>query len=383
MRFPPTYYQIEETLAEHFPRLRPSQIHGLALWVFGLLLVHRGTETAVATALAAFGGSISTLRQRLREWLYDGADKAAPCKVQLDAEACFAPLLAWIVAGWRGDDVPLAVDATNQGKRLVALVVSVLYRGSAVPVAWKLLPARQKGSWLTEIEGLLILLKSSLPSDKTVILMADRGLWSPRLWNAARAVGIHPMIRVQKNILFQPTGGKKGPAARLIEGRGHAWTGAGKAFKEKRLDATLIVLWIPKAKEPCLVLTDLPPSVERIGDYGLRFWIELGFRCLKSVGWDWEKMKRTDPVRSGRHWLAMALATFWAIASGSETEDEETVRSEKPKRKRQVCLFWRGLGRISAQLFNGQFRPPSPLLPDPRPDLSGLLQILVALPIPS
>ena len=37
-------------------------------------------------------------RQDLREWLHDGADRAAPCWVQLDVDACFAPLLRWVLA---------------------------------------------------------------------------------------------------------------------------------------------------------------------------------------------------------------------------------------------------------------------------------------------
>jgi hypothetical protein len=34
-----------------------------------------------------------SLCQYLREWLYDGLDKAAPCKTDLEVSLCFAPLL--------------------------------------------------------------------------------------------------------------------------------------------------------------------------------------------------------------------------------------------------------------------------------------------------
>src|SRR3954447_15507286 len=44
------------------------------------------------------------LRQRLREWLLDGADKASPCATQVEVEACFAPLLRWVLGWWRGRD---------------------------------------------------------------------------------------------------------------------------------------------------------------------------------------------------------------------------------------------------------------------------------------
>ena len=41
--------------------------------------------------------------------------------------------------------------------------------------------------------------------------------------------------------------------------------------------------------------------------YGLRVWIEQGFRILKREGWDG---RRTDSERVDRHWLAMAVATL-------------------------------------------------------------------------
>jgi len=381
MCFPPVYYQIVEEVSERLPHLRSSQHRGLALWVFGLWLAHRGTETAVAVTLSAWGVSFETARQRLREWLYDGADKAAPCRTQIEVETCFAPLFAWILAAWQGSEVPLAVDATLQGDRLVALVVSVLYRGSAIPLAWKILPAGQKGAWLDPLAELLLALAPALPPDRVVSVLADRGLWSPKLWRAIQQAGMHPLLRVQKTILFQPEGGKKGPAARLIEGVGHAWVGRGKAFKDHRLDATLIVLWLREAQEPCLVLTDLAPEVAPLGGYGLRFWIELGFRCLKSAGWDWEKTQRTDSHRVARHWLAMAVATAWVTLVGSDQEDAETlsVREAKPTRRR-ISLFRRGLARLQRQLCEGRLSLQASWIPEPWPDLSSRIQTHYHLP---
>ena len=124
MHVPPELYPMEAALAEHFPHLRPAQVRGLALGVCGAILVHSACQSAVVAALLAHGG-YHALRQRLREWLYDGADRAAPCATGLAVEGCFAPLLRWVLVWWRGDRLALAVDATLHGDRLAALVVSV------------------------------------------------------------------------------------------------------------------------------------------------------------------------------------------------------------------------------------------------------------------
>jgi len=58
-------------------------------------------------------------------------------------------LLQWLLAWWPADEprLALALDATTLGKRFTVLVISVVYRGCAIPVAWKVVGAEQKGAW--------------------------------------------------------------------------------------------------------------------------------------------------------------------------------------------------------------------------------------------
>ena len=126
------------------------------------------------------------LRQRLRERLLDGVDKAVPCAAQVDVERCFAPLLRRVLAWRQGRELALAVDATAHREDVVALVVSVLYRGSAIPVAWAVPPGNAPGAWMGPILRLLRRLRPAVPPGWTVLVLADRGLWSPRLWRRIR-----------------------------------------------------------------------------------------------------------------------------------------------------------------------------------------------------
>ena len=135
MRFPKECYQMQQSIETYFPGLRPAQHRGLALWAYGTIRAHSACQNAVIAALLAMGRWHS-LRQYLREWLYDGRDKAAPCRTQLEIQLCFAPLLRWLLAWWTGNQLALAIDATTHRDQLSAVVVSVLYRSSAIPVAW-------------------------------------------------------------------------------------------------------------------------------------------------------------------------------------------------------------------------------------------------------
>jgi hypothetical protein len=322
MRSRPEWYQIQEAVAAYLPGLRPAQQRGLAWWVYGAILAQSACQTAVIGALLAVG-SYAAVRQYLREWLYDGQDRAAPCQTDLEVTACFAPLLRWVLAWWQGTDLALAVDATSKGERLVVLTVSVLYRGTALPVAWHVLVANQPGAWMPHLLRLLRLLRPAVPAGWRVVVLADRGLWSPRLYKRIRDLRWHPVLRLQDDVLFQPVGQRRQCARQLVGGPGHGWVGRGTVFKDApvRRVGTLVALWGAGEREPWLLLTDLAP--ERVGVcwYGLRIWIELGFRALKGMGWQWQRTHRTDPTRVARHWLVLAVATVWVVAVGTRAED--------------------------------------------------------------
>jgi hypothetical protein len=314
--------------------------------------------------LLPLGASAHALRQRLREWLYAGADKAAPCGVDLDVGRCFAPLLRWVLAWWQGDALPLAIDATALGERVVVLSVSVLYRGSAIPVAWHVLPANRPGAWVPPILVLLDRLAPAVPADQIVLVETDRGLWSNRLWDGIRAHGWHPLMRVQQTITFAPHGQRRGAATLLVAGPGHAWVGAGIAFKDRavRRTATLVVVWDTGQTAPWVLLTDLPPTAVGVVWYGLRTWIELGFRALKGMGWHWDRTRRTDPDRVARHWLVLAVATLWVLAYGTRAEDAACAgvapahlrtapTPPPPDYVRTLSVFVRGLGQLRWQVL--------------------------------
>lgn len=363
MRLPRECYPMAETIATFLPSLSPAQQRGLTLWVYGTLLAGSACQGAVIAALLPLAAA-HALRQRLREWLYDGGDKLVPGQAEVAITPCFVGLLRWVVRWWQGTTLALAIDATALGETVVVLAVTVLYRGCAIPVAWAVLPANQAGPWMEPILALLAHLRPAVPREWTVLVLTDRGLWSPRLWDGIRAQGWHPLMRVQRSTTFAPAGHRRQRADGLIAGPGHAWVGMGTLSKEAaaRRPGTLIVVWDPPASEPWLVLTDLAPEAVGVCWYGLRSWTELGFRALKGVGWQWQRTRRTDPARVARHWLVLAVATLWTLATGTRAEDaalrgmapanlRTPVPPPPPAYHRTISLFRRGHSWLRWQLL--------------------------------
>jgi Transposase DDE domain len=379
MHVPRELYPMERALAERLPHLRPPQRCGLALWVLGAVLARSACQAAVLTALLPWA-PYHALRQRLREWLLDGSDKASPCAMQVEVEACFAPLLRWVLGWWQGRELALAVDATARREEVVALVVSVLYRGSAIPVAWAVLPGNVSGAWLGPILRLLRRLRPAVPPGWTVLVLADRGLWSPRLWQRIRRLGWHPLLRIQRQMIITPDGGERRSAGTLVH-PGEAWVGRGGLgwLKSRRLTVTLIAVWTREQEEPWIVVTDLPPHQLGVSWYALRVWVELGFRALKGLGWQWQRSRRTDPARVARHWLVLAVATLWVLAHGTRVEDAQTRRLPPGRLRtppalragahprRRISLFRLGLQWLRHLLAQGRLWGRLWLVPEPWP----------------
>ena len=65
-----------------------------------------------------------------------------------------------------------------------------------------------------------------VPPGWTVLVLADRGLWSPRLWKRIRRLGWHPLLRIQRRTTITPDGGERRAAGALVR-PGEAWIGRG------------------------------------------------------------------------------------------------------------------------------------------------------------
>jgi hypothetical protein len=177
---------------------------------------------------------------------------------------------------------------------------------------------------------MLAQLAAAIHSDRFVLVLTDRGLYSPRLFHAIVRVGWHPLMRIRAQGYYRPTGPSEWvPLANLRPQINHQETWTGDAFKNTkgRLACTLVAWWTEGHAEPWLLLTDLAGDRVQGCRYGLRGWIEQSFKRLKSAGWNCEQTRMTDAGRVQRHWLALAM--LWTVSVGGEAEAEEEAEARE------------------------------------------------------
>ena len=373
------------TIHAHLPHLTKSQATVLALWSLGMVLARSCALTAVSAFLAPWlGRQENTVRQQLREFCYEAAAKRGTARCALRVELCFVPLLAWVVSLWQGTQLALALDATTLGTRFTVLVVSVVYRGCAIPVAWVVLSATATHAWRREWLRLLRQVHRAVPRSWTVIVLADRGLYARWLFRRITRLGWHPFLRINTGGTFRPAGRVHGvPLQTLVPQPGTSWQGTGIAFKgrHRQLHCTLLARWEAGYKDPWLILTDLPPEASTACWYGLRAWIEQGFKITKRAGWQWQRTHMTKPDRAARLWLAVAVATLWLLSVGGEAEETipastvldvtalvlQQPRTRRATRLRLVSVFRRGWNLILVALLDQAPLPLGRFVPEPWP----------------
>lgn len=376
-----------ETVPSFMPHLSKPQAVGLALWSFGMVIVRSCGLTTVSSFLATLLESKEdAMRERLRDLYREAEAKKGDKRRELEAESCFAPLLRWILSWWAGESKRLALvlDATALGNRFVVLAVSVVYRSCAIPVAWKVLPAGEKNRWRPHWQKLLQTLAAAVPADWFVLVLADRGLYARWLFHCIQKQGWHPFLRINAQGFFRPEGEKYRLLTSFAPQPGTYWCGRGSCFKSKPLACVLLACWSETYNEQWLIVTDLLPGQADVAWYGLRPWIEGGFKDFKRGGWQWQQTRITDPRRVERFWLAIALATLWVVSVGGEAEASQPVsglehlpethiarrRATKRSRPRLLSCFRRGTNIIVAALIAGRPLPRGRFHPLPWPSSS-------------
>jgi hypothetical protein len=353
-------------VAFHMPQLNKAQAVVLALWSFGMVVAQSSGLTSVTRVIADLTEQKeANVRQRLREWNRNRADKTGQKRQELDVKQCFVPLLCWVLSWWPPEEkrLVLAMDASTLGDRFVVLAISVVYRACAIPIAWKIYAVDDQKGWKHEWLRLFGLFKQVVPPDWTVLVTADRGLYANWLFDAIKDLGWHPFLRINTNGKYCLPGSSQFlPVRQLVTGIGCDWAGQVTCFKGKPVRGSLLIRWLEGYKDPWVILTDLPVEHANIAWYGLRAWIECGFRQTKRAGWHWNQTRMIDPERAARHWLAMATATLWVVSVGGECDaacSASTLESwpsflpkSPPKhRPRLLSCFRQGLLRILVALI--------------------------------
>jgi hypothetical protein len=349
----------------------------LAWAVVGLCLGKTVCIDAWGESMIDHAQYASSRQRRFRRWLHN--PRVRPVKF-------YFPLLLAALRDWPSDEkLYLALDTSDLHNGYILIRLSLVYRGRAVPIAWRVIQHNSASVSYRDYKGLLHMALLVLPSGCPVILLADRGFVHAELVKFARDHHWGYRLRAKSNTQVCLSDGRLVSMAEICPSKGHAHFYWNVHVLGEGIGPVHIALANPKStkEEPWYIISDEVTTVATLDEYALRFNIEEEFLDNKSNGFQVESSKLDDPRAIDRLFLIIAVATLHFTCVGAEV-----VRR---KCRRWIDSHWdRGMSylKIGWKWLRQQYRRRWPVLPpfrldpgpDPEPAIASRRQVATRLP---
>jgi len=234
-------------------------------------------------------------------------------------EVYFLPYAELLLAHLAVETLVLVMDGSVVGCGCVALMIHVLYKGRALPLAWRV---RQgpKGHFPEALHiALLNLIRACLPEGTPVVFLGDGEFDGTMLQQTLHEAGWHYACRTAQSTVAT----WEGETFRLDTLGACSKPGTLIELKEVKItrDAygpvMVLSCWGKGYHEPLYVVSNMDAAEEACRYYQKRFGIETFFSDQKSRGFHIHKSHISDPQRLSRLLIAACLAYIWMIYLGA------------------------------------------------------------------
>ncbi len=168
------------------------RLSNLAWAVIGLCLTHSVRLGAWAEVLESRAKSAASRVRRFSRWLHHPA---------IHSQEWFSPILWVALHDWpRNARVYVALDTTALTP-FVLIRASLIYRGRAIPLAWRAMHHRSTKVGFEDYQPVLEQVRSIVPPGLVITLLADRGFVHEQLLRYLHEQQWHFRLRLMSNTL--------------------------------------------------------------------------------------------------------------------------------------------------------------------------------------
>jgi Transposase DDE domain len=237
---------------------------------------------------------------------------------KFDHRAVFLPFAKALLASLAHTELVLVIDASGVGAGGMALVISVVYRGRALPLAWLVVKAK-KGHLKEALHiRLLKQVQPLLPATSRVVFLGDGEFDGCRLLRRLEYYGWRYVCRTAKNSQLWLDERDHYALAKLAVQPGELISLPQVAFSKHEYGPVLaIAVWQKGYDEPLYLVSNVLLAEEAVFLYKKRFRIETFFSDQKSRGFHLDKSHLSDPKRLCRLMLGACLAYLWLVYLGT------------------------------------------------------------------
>lgn len=311
----------------------------------------------------------STIR-RFRRWLDNE---------RLDIPALYNPLVQQALAEWGAHRLYVALDTSMLWNAYCLIRLSLIYRGRAIPLVWRVIEHPSANIAYEVYTDLLDQLAQVLWGQSgPVIVLADRGFADTDLMAHLRHLGWHWRIRIKSSFRLYRPGHLPCKVEQLFVAPGQAQFWAGVRITDQQFGPVHLAIGQPVGQtERWVVVSDQPVTVETFEEYGLRFDIEENFLDDKSNGFQLEASRLRSAPALERLCLVLALTTLYLVSQGTQVVENGQRRYVDPHWFRGSSYLKIGWHWVQRALATGQVLSTRWYLssqPDPQPAMASRRQ---------
>lgn len=319
---PYLYDTLLRVLGQHAKWLDLRHRKTLAWMMMGLICsktVSLGAWTPFVVSRAQYAQSVV---RRFSRWLDNN---------RLKVEPLYGPLIEKALEGWMGKRVSVALDTSMLWNTYCLIRLSVIYRGRAVPLGWRVI---EHGSAMVSFETYKALLdeaKTRLPLACVVVFLADRGFADTQLMSHLKGLGWHWRIRITSNFWIHPSHLAPFQVGEIDLQPGHMSFWQGVSMTDKRFGPVHLAMARPLGSdEYWYVISDEAAELKTLEEYGLRFDIEENFLDDKSNGFQLESSRMRSAEALERLCFVLAMTTLYLVSVGTSVVKQGKRRLVDP-----------------------------------------------------
>jgi len=247
----------------------------------------------------------------------------------------------------------LCMDRTNWKfgtKHINYLVVSVIWQGSSIPIAWVCLDKKGGNSNTKERIDLMEKVFKLIPAEKIDSLLADREFIGKEWFKWLDWKGVTCRLRAKENTQVVGNCGKKINAEQLFR---HIKLNQIETWHTRRnVSGVLLYIGARRSLKGLLIVVATQRPETMVEDYCKRWAIETLFGCLKSRGFDLESTHMSDLEKMEKLLGLLALAFTWCLVTGHWQYGEASELPINKHGRPAKSLFRLGLDVIRRILKN-------------------------------
>jgi len=250
---------------------------------------------------------------------------------RIQVEPLYGPLIQKALVGWVGKRVYVALDTSMLWNTYCLIRLSVIYRGRAVPLGWRVLKHGSATVSLEMYKELLDEAKTRLPFASEVVFLADRGFADTQLMSQLRQLGWHFRIRIKSNVWMHPSHLAAFQVGEIELQPGHMRCWQGVWMTDKRFGPVHLAVARPLGSdEYWYVISDEAAGLKTLEEYGLRFDIAENFLDDKSNGFQLESSLIRSAQALERLCLVLAITTLYLVSVGTSVVKQGKRRLVDP-----------------------------------------------------